>query len=198
MLTRAVAAPGYVLAALCALALSLVLAPASASALNHGFTSSFGSAGTGSGEFSNPSGVAVNEVTSGDVGDVYVVDKGNNRVEQFSSTGAFVLMFGKEVNKTKVEAAAPEAEQNVCTAASGNACKAGTEGSGPGEFSSPEGIAVDNSGSAGDPSDGDVYVVNTAGGDNTISKFNAEGAYLGVLSEAPSGTPFVALASIRQ
>jgi hypothetical protein len=176
---------------LCALA---ALAPASALALNHGFTGAFGSETTTPANpypLSNPSGVAVNEVTSGDVGDVYVVDKGNNRVEVFNSSGAFVLMFGKEVNKTKVEAAAPEAEQNVCSAASGNTCQAGTEGSSPGEFSSPESIAIDNSGNAGDPSDGDVYVVNK--GDNTIQKFSAEGAYIGQLSETESGSPFGSL-----
>src|ERR1700727_1449963 len=129
---------------------------------------------------SSPSGVAVNEVTSGDVGDVYVVDKGNNRVEQFSSTGGFILMFGKGVNKTEVEATAPEADQDVCTAASGDTCQPGAAGFGEGQFSSPEDIAIDNDFAS--PSAGDVYVVNTDG-DNAIEKFDSNGNYIGQLTE---------------
>jgi hypothetical protein len=201
---RAANRRGFALAAFSALGLLLALAPASALALSHGFTGSFGS-GTSTAAnpypLSSPSGVAVNEVSSGNIGDVYVVDAGHNRVEQFSSAGAFVLMFGKEVNETEHDRvglksgetlAQKEAKENVCTAASGNACQEGTAGAGPGEFSSPQDIAIDNSGSAGDPSDGDVYVVNTAG-DDTVAKFTPAGAYLGELSETEAGSPFGAL-----
>jgi NHL repeat-containing protein/WD40 repeat protein len=48
-----------------------------------------GEAGAEPGQFSEPSGVAVNDAT----GDVYVVDRGNNRVEQFSAAGAYVGQF---------------------------------------------------------------------------------------------------------
>ena len=194
MLSRAAVAPRHAFAALGVSAALLVLSPASASALVRGFPGAFGSASSTPADpypLSSPSGVAVNEVTSGDVGDVYVVDKGNNRVEQFSATGTFILMFGKEVNETKVKASAPEAEQNVCTQVeieAGEVCKAGTAGPGAGELSSPEWIAVDNSGNGGDPSNGDVYVVNT--GDNTIQKFTANGAYVGELTETESGSLF--------
>jgi hypothetical protein len=72
----------------------LVLTPTSALARNiHVFSSAFGSEGPESGKFKAPVGVAVNEVTLGMVGDVYVVDGGNNRVEIFSSTGTFVSEF---------------------------------------------------------------------------------------------------------
>jgi hypothetical protein len=47
-------------------------------------TGSFGTAGSGSGQFKEPNGVAVNDATK----DVYVVDEGNNRVEWFNSTGS--------------------------------------------------------------------------------------------------------------
>jgi DNA-binding beta-propeller fold protein YncE len=53
----------------------------------HVFSGSFGEAGAGAGQFSGPSGVAVNEET----GDVYVVDKGNNRVQEFNASGSAVL-----------------------------------------------------------------------------------------------------------
>jgi hypothetical protein len=57
----------------------------------HGFSTSFD--GTGADQLEEPSGVAVNEVTPGDVGDVYVVDRGNNRVEYFNATGTYEGQF---------------------------------------------------------------------------------------------------------
>ncbi len=124
----------------------------SALALNeHVFSSSFG--GSGASALSGPSGVAVNNET----GDVYVVDKGHNRVEEFNSTGSTVL-------------------GEFDGAAAGHALLA------------PEGIAVDNSGSALDPSAGDVYVVDT--GHSVIDKFSSSGTYIGQLTETSSGSPF--------
>ncbi|HEU4905520.1 MAG TPA: hypothetical protein VFT19_05330, partial [Solirubrobacterales bacterium] len=74
--------------------------------------------GSGSGQFGSiPQGVAVDSS-----GAVYVVDFSNRRVQKFDSEGNFVLMFGGQVNKTKVEEAAPAAQQNRCTAASGDVC----------------------------------------------------------------------------
>ncbi len=108
--------------------------------------SSFGAAGSGDGEFSEPTGVAVNNST----GTVYVTDKGNDRVEYFSATGTYEGQFA------------------------GDATPAGS-------FSSPEGIAVDNSGQApGDPSAGDVYVVDT--GHDVVDKFSPAGAYISQMS----------------
>ena len=58
----------------------------------------------------------------------------------------------------------------MCTAASGDTCVAGTQGSGAGEFSAPAFVAVDNSSG---PSAGDVYVGDP--GDDVISKFDSSG-----------------------
>src|ERR1041385_2436361 len=44
--------------------------------------------GSGPGQLKGPSAVAVNEVTVGFAGQVYVLDTGNNRVERFSQEGA--------------------------------------------------------------------------------------------------------------
>ncbi|MGI0087088.1 MAG: 6-bladed beta-propeller, partial [Nitrosotalea sp.] len=55
------------------------------------FLFSFGSQGTGNGEFKAPFGIAFD---SSD--DIYVVDTGNNRVEKFSNTGSFLSTFGTE------------------------------------------------------------------------------------------------------
>jgi DNA-binding beta-propeller fold protein YncE len=65
-------------------ALALTTAPAFA-ARGHVFSKEFGSPGSLPGQLKEPSGVAVNEST----GNIYVVDKGNNRVERFNSEGVF-------------------------------------------------------------------------------------------------------------
>ncbi len=159
--------------------LALTTTPASATIV-HVYTSSFGSEGEAAAQFKAPSGVAVNSSTSltdPDAGDVYVVDKGNNRVEQFSSAGAFIAAWGWGVSDGK-------AEYEVCA----TGCQAGIEGAGPGQFDAPEAIAVDNSGNPMDPSADDVYVTNTA--ENVIEKFEADGTYLGQLTEGSGGAPF--------
>ncbi len=94
------------------------------------FERTFGSEGTGSGQFQSPTGVAVNDTTH----DVYVLDKGNDRVEEFNSTGSTLI---GEFNGS----AAPT-----------------------GAFSEPSSIAVDNSNNPLDPSAGDVYVVDAGHG----------------------------------
>lgn len=119
-------------------------------------------AGSGTNALSNPTGVAVDNSTSSSAHDLYVTDPADARVEKFTASGEFVLMFGKEVNETT--------GGNICTAASGNTCKVGVQGSGPGEFLTPTFVAVD--GSSG-PSAGDVYVGDT--GDNVVSKFDSSG-----------------------
>jgi hypothetical protein len=95
--------PGRALAALTVFAVTLgALAFASAPALAlqaHVFSSSFGEPCSGQpcgkGQFEGPTGVAVNEVTVGDVGDVYVVDhyRSDKRVEVFNAAGAYLSEF---------------------------------------------------------------------------------------------------------
>jgi hypothetical protein len=115
---------------------------------------SFGSEGSGSGQLEEPTGVAVNDAT----GNVYVLDRGNDRVQEFNSTGTTVL-----------------AEFNGAAAPTG-------------VLSSPESIAVDNSGSVLDPANGDVYVADT--GHHVIDQFTASGTYVGQLRETSAGSPF--------
>ncbi len=157
------------LALACALALLVLVwgsVPAQA-VLTRPLAASFGGKGSEDGKFEGPAGVAVREPTlSEPAEDVYVVDRGSNRVEQFSSTGAFIAAWGWGVSDGK-------AEYEVCT----SGCRAGIAGEGAGQFDAPEAIAVDNSTSASDPSAGDVYVANTA--DNVVEKFASNGAYIG-------------------
>lgn len=61
-----------------------------------------------------------------------------------------------------------------------------------GQFSSPDGIAIDNN-DPSSPSVGDVYVVDP--GHNVIDKFSATGAYLSQLAETPAGK-FVGVAAV--
>jgi hypothetical protein len=144
------------LVSLCALVTAAALFVFSASALaarEYVPAGSFGGEGTGNGQFKEPAGVAVNDATH----DVYVVDRGNDRVEELTSTGAYVGQFNG--------AGAPT-----------------------GVFSSPEEIAVDNSGSALDPAKEDVYVVDD--GHKVVDQFTASGTYVGQLKETTSGSPF--------
>jgi hypothetical protein len=160
----------------------LALAVASASALTtHVFSASFGSAGAGAGNVQGPKDTAVDRVSH----DVYVADTGNFRVDKFDSAGHFILTFGREVDQTT--------GANICTAASGDTCKAGLQGSGGGaQFSAPTFVAVDNSGG---PSSGDVYVGDT--GTAVVSKFSASGAFLSSNNgSAATNGPFGSVAGL--
>lgn len=104
------------------------------------------------GGYSFPRGVAV---TPG--GEVFVADTTNNRVQELTSEGQFVLMFGREVDAST--------KGDLCTAASHDVCQAGAEGREPGELD-PRSIAVD-------PSSGDVYVADMFGGETEASRVQA-------------------------
>jgi DNA-binding beta-propeller fold protein YncE len=110
--------------------------------------------GSGPGQLSEPMGVAVDST-----GAIYVADK-SNRVQKFTPSGEFVLMFGGEVNKTT--------GANVCTDASGNVCGAAVTGTEPGEF---EGWGLGNFVSIG--LDDTVYV----GDKGRIQLFEPDGTY---------------------
>ena len=70
--------------------------------------------GVGAGQLGFAEGVAVDsDLSSLSYGDVYVVDIGNYRVEKFSPSGEFLLMFGGEVNKTAHENG-EHTDEDVC------------------------------------------------------------------------------------
>jgi RHS repeat-associated protein len=113
----------------------------------------FGGYGTKEGDFMEPgAGIATNSA-----GDVYVVDAGNNRVQEFSPERKFIRTFGFGVSNGKGEA-------EVCT----SGCQAGIAGSGPGQLHGPHGVTVDSS--------GNVWVVDTE--NNRVEEFSEKGAYL--------------------
>jgi hypothetical protein len=92
-----------------------------------------------------------------------------DNIEKFSPSGEFILMFGKQVNKTAVMLSGTETEQDLCTAISSDMCGGGVEGTTPGAFAHPQFVAVDSS-------TGDVYVADSGErGDGLVSKFNENG-----------------------
>jgi Tol biopolymer transport system component len=147
------------LVALCAVVGGLLFvwsAPASAQRM-HEFSKSFGGEGSGEGQLSRPGALAVSDAT----GDVYVIDRGNSRVEIFSSSGAYIGQFNGSASPTGVFSW-PFAHREL------------SEGA----------IAVDNSTNPLDPSRGDVYVVDV--GHEVVDKFSASGAYIGQITSNPS------------
>jgi WD40 repeat protein len=152
------------LAFLAVTVLAFTAAPALAVKV-HVHSSSFGSEGSGSGQFNEPSGIAVNEVTLGNLGDVYVLDKGNSRVQWFAFNEASKLYeYAGQFNGEHTPAKS---------------------------FAYPRGIAVDNSTNPLDLSAGDVYVADAGeselGGVNlsshdVVDRFSPTGGYEGQLT----------------
>jgi hypothetical protein len=127
----------------------------------------FGARGTGAGQFEGPRGVAIDQTN----GYIYVRDFFNWRVEKFTSTGIFVLMFGKEVNTDG---------SDICTASEEIKCKAGVRG--------PEGGKVPSQFNfAGSQTDGDVLAVGPGGvvyvaDEHRVQEFEENGAFKGEIS----------------
>jgi hypothetical protein len=122
---------------------------------------SFGSSGAGAGQFSTtaPGAVAVNATGEGGVsaGDVYVVDRSNFRINEFSASGGFVRAFGLNVGGAGID---------VCTVT----CQAGTSSAAAGGLVFPEGIAIDQA-------TGAVYVSDET--NHRIDVFSATGTFEG-------------------
>ena len=121
------------------------------------FSSSFGSHGSGSGQFSNPWDMAFDSV-----GNVYVVDSSSHHIQVFTAEGEFLRRFGKK-GRSNGELDTPTGisidngnvmyvtecwnhRVSVFTCEGKFLTSFGTHGSAPGQFSGPRGIAVDKNG----------------------------------------------------
>src|SRR6187549_10634 len=122
-----------------------------------------GEEGAGEGQFSGAMGLALDPN-----GNVYVFEWVNRRVQKFNSAGQFLLMFGGDVNKTKVDEAAPAAQRNVCPP--GDVCQAGVSGEGPSQFDKSLGDFI-----AYSPTEGGTILVGDKGG---IQVFDLNGEYV--------------------
>jgi len=155
---------------------------------NGTFLATWGSEGSGNGQFSWPRGIAV-DVS----GMVYVADRGNNRIQKFDSNGAFLATWGSygpragqfdwpcgiAVDGSGMVYVADAGNHRIQKFDSNGAFWAtwGSYGSGDGQFSWPRGIAVDVSGM--------VYVADTE--NHRIQKFDSNGALLATWVSSGSG-----------
>lgn len=134
-----------------------------------------GSKGNGDGQFAEASAIAVDSSHH-----IYVSDEQSHRIQVFDQAGAFLFMLGGKVNKTKVEAAAPIAQQNRCPVDPSDMCQGGQAGTGPSEFSI-EGFIVSST-APFEPVDylamgpGDTLYAGDVG---RIQKFSAQGVFEG-------------------
>jgi sugar lactone lactonase YvrE len=150
------------------------------SALTPTFSSTFGSFGTGNGQFNEPTGIGVNPIN----GTVVVSDELNNRVEEFSEAGTYLRQFGTVGTGNgqfkEPRGVAVDSKGNVWVTDTGNnrveefsetgtyLSQFGTFGTGNGQFSSPKGLTVD--------SKGNVWVADS--GNSRVEEFNEAREYL--------------------
>ncbi|HEX4463958.1 MAG TPA: LamG-like jellyroll fold domain-containing protein [Solirubrobacterales bacterium] len=159
------------------------------------YESAFGSSGSATGKFSGPAGVAVDSE-----GGVWVVDRGNDRVEHFSAAGEYLGQFGS-TGSGNGELAGPTAitidsSGNVWIADTGNdriegfsptgefLDSVGTHGTESGEFDSPRGIVADLA--------GHIWVADS--GNGRLQEFNEAGEFIRVagiagFEESPLAEP---------
>lgn len=166
--------------AACLLTAALMFAaPARA---EHSLVRSWGAAGSADGAFNAPQGIAIG------LGDVFVVESGNQRVQRFRATGAFDLKWG---NPDPAGSAAPgrfNGPEGIAADSDGAVYVAdtrndriqkftpegvlitswGTQGTAPGQFSSPTAAAIGE--------DRSVYVADL--GSARIQKFTSDGTFV--------------------
>jgi streptogramin lyase len=143
------------------------------------FSTSFGSEGTGNGQFKAPQGIAIDSE-----GNIWVVDTENNRIQKFNSKGEYQGQFGSfgsgngQFNKpTDIVI---NYLGSIYVSDTGNnriqrfnekgeyLSKFGSEGSGNGQFKKPMGM---------DHHNGNTLIVADTD-NNRIQQFNSEGTYL--------------------
>jgi DNA-binding beta-propeller fold protein YncE len=145
------------------------------------FVDKWGSSGSGDSQFSGASGIAVDGL-----GQVYVADTNNHRIQKFRGDGTFLLTWGSEGPGNGQF----EFPQAVTMDASGNVLVAdtennrvqrftpggaylnqwGTTGTGNGQFLEPRAIAVDGAGF--------IFVTEDAFSSKRVQKFTSAGTYV--------------------
>ncbi|MGC1852780.1 MAG: hypothetical protein WA687_10125, partial [Solirubrobacterales bacterium] len=113
-------------------------------------------------------------------GRVFVADQTNRRIVELNARGEFIKTWGWDV----VQGGGTGFE--ICVAENGDICKAGSAGSGAGQFGSPQGVALD--------SVGNIYVVDQGLPSNRrVQKFSPDGQFLRMwgkgVNNGTSGNP---------
>ena len=161
-------------------------------AVGHQFLSRLTEAPAGT-ALSAPAAVAVDHAS----GDVFVGDPGAGVVDVFSSTGAYVTQFGEGIEPVAVAVDETSGDVYVAEPVSDGVLVFEPNGTGGyeqlsewsgatvqgGEFGEVAGVAVDNSTSAGDPSAGDVLVL-----DRESRAEGVEGGVVDVFKPHPPGS----------
>ena len=152
------------------------------------YKSSFGSSGTGNGQFQMSADVALDAKEN-----LWVVDEENNRVQEFDSKGQYLTKFGTEgTGNGQFEyphALAIDAKGNLWVTDIFNGrvqefnskgeylSQFGSPGTGNGQFEYPEGIAID--------AKGNVWVADT--GNDRLQEFNEKGEFIKVVGSSGTG-----------
>lgn len=153
-----------------------ILALPASSLAGIGFVTSWGTPGKGIGQFSFPNGVA-----TGPAENVYVSDFNNPRIQKFSPSGGFLLMWGPPTgpfslfptdiatdSSGNVYVAGQTNEIHRFTASGALLSQWGSNGDGNGEFAAPRGVATGP--------DGSVYVADRE--NHRIQKFSSTGTFI--------------------
>jgi RHS repeat-associated protein len=149
------------------------------------YSSQFAEDGSSNGDVGKVTTVAADRA-----GDLWVADAEHYRVEEFTGSGVFVREFGSEAEgEPWAIAAGPHGHIWVLEKASsaitlvefseaGEKLKTvGTTGSGTGQYSNPDGIAVDKH--------GNVWVADT--GNSRVEEFNEAGGYVQTIGSKGTG-----------
>jgi streptogramin lyase len=155
------------------------------------YASSFGSNGSANGQLKAPGDVAVDAQ-----GNLWVVDKTNNRVQKFSPSGSYLSQFGStgstdgKFNRPTSIVIASNGDLLVTDAGNGRVqrftssgaylSKFGTTGTGNGQFTAPgpESIAIDPS--------GNIWVSDSYA--HRLQKFTSGGTFVKAIGSKGTGT----------
>ena len=132
----------------------------------------FGQQGSGNGQFSNVTGIAVDSSNH-----LYIGNRYNNRIEVLGTDGQFIRQIGAgqllepwgvTVNNEHVYVAERDSHRISIFTLEGQLIRTiGSQGSGPGQFNWPSAVAISP--------DGDMYVADWS--NHRIQVFNSDGVY---------------------
>ncbi|HYH53615.1 MAG TPA: hypothetical protein VD761_05745 [Solirubrobacterales bacterium] len=197
------------LLALASLVVPLAVADTADAATGYGSTGAFGSGpGAGNGEFTGPGRIAVDE----DNGNVYVVDRGNDRIQVFGPDGS-AASFLTEVTGfddpygIAIDQSASPIAIYVSDAGANRIVKLVSDGAATPSFSDSPGFSSPLPGAgagrlgsfmsplAVDPKSGDLLVADT--GKDLVQRFNSNGGFeFDINGEGAPDGPFVGLEDI--